>query len=111
VKPARAPPLSAEALGSAREVCLWPKRTDLPERSARASPGGSLLEFPQPRSQDRGALVTSSFPSRSSLGGCLAPPVKCALPESILGGTSEIGRGSWAVWSSSCSRNKEGDGA
>ncbi|MGH9548763.1 MAG: hypothetical protein ACRD3W_05275, partial [Terriglobales bacterium] len=49
--------------------------TDLPKRPAQASSGGSLLEFPQPRSRDRGALVTSSVPSRLSLGGNLAPPI------------------------------------
>jgi len=36
----------------------------LPKRSAYALPSGSLLEFPRPRSFDRGALVSSSFPSR-----------------------------------------------
>jgi len=56
---------------------------DLPERSARASPGGNLLEFPQPRSCDRGALVSSSFPSRLSPGGYLAPPVTSAKAKGI----------------------------
>ena len=50
----------------------------LSERPFRAPPGGSLLEFPRPRSSDRGALVSSSFPSRQSLGGFPAPPVKSA---------------------------------
>ena len=51
----------------------------LSERPLRPPPGGNLLEFSRPRSFDRGALVSSSFPSRQSLGGCPAPPVKSAL--------------------------------
>src|SRR4029077_21247797 len=72
------------SLGERGEVgCLYASQTDLPERSARASPGGNLLEFPQPRSCDRGALVSSSFPSRLSLGGYLAPPVMFAKRKGI----------------------------
>lgn len=56
---------------------------DLPERSARASPGGNLPEFPQPWSGDRGALVSSSFPPLLSLGGYLAPPVMFAKRKGI----------------------------
>src|SRR5882672_4263358 len=66
------------------EGCLQASLTYLPERSFRASPGGNLLEFPQPRSCDRGALVSSSLPSRLSLGGYLAPPVTFAKAEGIL---------------------------
>lgn len=51
----------------------------LSKRPFRALAGGSLLEFPPPRSDDRGALVSSSLPSLQSLGGCLALPVKVAL--------------------------------
>jgi hypothetical protein len=63
--------------------CLRVSLPDLPERSAWTSPGGNLLEFPRPRSGDRGTLVSSSFPSRLSLSGYLAPPVMCAKPKGI----------------------------
>jgi hypothetical protein len=63
--------------------CLHASLTDLSERSARASPGGNLLEFPRPGSGDPGVLVSSSFPSRLSLGEYLVPPVMVAKPEGI----------------------------
>ena len=56
----------------------------LSERSFRALPGGNLLEFPQPRSCDRGASLSSSFPPRQSLGGSFAPPAMLAQSEGIL---------------------------
>ncbi len=40
-----------------------------PERPFRASSSGSLLGFLQPRSGDPVASVSSSFPSRRTLGG------------------------------------------
>ena len=69
--------------GGGGQGCLRASLPDLPERSARASPGGNLLEFPRPRSGDRGTLVSSSFPSRLSLGGYLAPSVMVAKPKGI----------------------------
>ena len=78
------------------EGCLRTSLTYLPERSFRASPGGNLLEFPQPRSYDRGALVSSSLPSRLSLGGYLAPPVTFGKAEGIL-----VWKMKWAAGSAS----------
>ncbi len=48
-----------------------------PERLFRASSSGSLLEFLQPRSHDRGASVSSSFPS-SDAGRSPVALMKCA---------------------------------
>jgi hypothetical protein len=69
--------------GGGGQGCLRVSLPDIPERSARASPGGNLLEFPRPRSDDRGALVSSSFPSRLSLSGYLAHPIMFAKPKGI----------------------------
>ena len=50
-------------------ACLGSTAPLPPERPFRASLSGSLLEFLQPRSHDRGASVSSSFPSHLTLGG------------------------------------------
>ena len=42
-------------------VCRRGSRTDLPDRSFRAAPGGNLLEFPPPRSRDRGRWSVPAF--------------------------------------------------
>src|SRR5882762_1272157 len=42
--------------GGGGQGCLRASFPDLPERSAWASPGGNLLEFPRSRSGDRGTL-------------------------------------------------------
>ncbi len=61
--------MTLSLLGSANGAgCLCVSLIDLPKRSAYVSPSGNLLEFLRPRFCDRGALVSSSFPSRLSAG-------------------------------------------
>ena len=78
--------------------------TDLPGRSAQASPGGiraqacsalcALLEFPQSRLGQPRPSVSSSFPSRLSRADS-SPLRSCSLKREGIpfgGGTSELGR-------------------
>ena len=61
-------------------LCRTASLPCLSERPFRARPSGTLLEFLQLRSDDRRASVSSSFPSRPSLGGHPAPSATCAQP-------------------------------
>ena len=69
-------------MGEDRDAFVLRSQTSLSDPLGRRRVE-NLLEFLRPGSGDRGTLVSSSFPSRLSLGGYLAPPVMFAKPKGI----------------------------